>query len=228
MIEKDIKIEMAKWLYKNEKDSVVVPEVTVSNKYTVKFEKYVRADLFVVGNGISIYEIKSEKDNIKRLPHQISKYLQYANMVSVVVHEKFLNKLNIPDEVGIFVISNSGIKRLRVPEYREISIDSYLRYWWAIELKKAFKGFPGAYTLRQDEAEAKMKKEFTPSEIKALTIFRLKERYIKESKLIKELILSNRYDSLFPKRIIEQKLEVTPFLEIPFGVVKGITKPSFI
>ena len=63
--------------------------------------------------------------------------------------------------------------------------------------------------FRQDEAEAKMKKEFTPSEIKALTIFRLKERYIKESKLIKELILSNRYDSLFPKRIIEQKLEVT-------------------
>ena len=138
MNEKDIKIEVSKWLYKNEKHSVVVPEVTVSNKYTNKFEEYVRADLLALNGGISIYEIKSEKDNTSRLPHQISKYLQYANKVSVVIHEKFLKKLDIPNEVGIFVISGNDMEKLRDPEDREISVDSYLRYWWGVEFKKAF------------------------------------------------------------------------------------------
>lgn len=228
MNEKDIKIEVARWLYENEKHSVVVPEVTVSNKYTNKFEEYVRADLLALNGGISIYEIKSEKDNTSRLPHQISKYLQYANRVSVVVHEKFLKKLDIPNEVGIFVISGDNMEKLRAPEDREISIDSYLRYWWGIEFKKAFRGFVGASALRQGEAEAKMKKEFTPQEIKALTVFRLKERYAKEAGLIKELVLLKKYDELFPKRIIEKKPQVTPFLEIPLGIIKGITQPSFI
>ena len=228
MNEKDIKIEVARWLYENEKHSIVVPEVTVSNKYTNKFEEYVRADLLALNGGISIYEIKSEKDNIGRLPHQISKYLQYANRVSVVVHEKFLKKLDIPNEVGIFVISEGNMEKLRAPEDREIPIDSYLRYWWGIEFKKAFRGFAGASALRQGEAEAKMKKEFTPQEIKALTVFRLKERYAKEAGLIKELVLLKKYDELFPKRIIEKKLQVTPFLEIPLGIIKGITQPSFI
>ena len=228
MNEKDIKIEVARWLYENEKHSVVVPEVTVSNKYTNKFEEYVRADLLALNGGISIYEIKSEKDNISRLPHQISKYLQYANRVSVVVHEKFLKKLDIPNEVGIFVISEGNMEKLRAPEDREIPTDSYLRYWWGIEFKKAFRGFTGASALRQSEAETKMKKEFTPQEIKALTVFRLKERYAKEAGLIKELVLLKKYDELFPKRIIEKKLQITPFLEIPLGIIKGVTQPSFI
>nr|DAS03340.1 MAG TPA: DNA repair protein MmcB-like protein [Caudoviricetes sp.] len=228
MDEKDIKIEVAQWLYKNEKHSVVVPEVTVSNKYTNKFEEYVRADLLALNGGISIYEIKSEKDNTSRLPHQIYKYLQYANKVSVVIHEKFLKKLDIPNEVGIFVISGSSIEKLRDPQDREILVDSYLRYWWGVEFKKAFKGFAGASTLRQGQAEAKMKIEFTPQEIKALTVFRLKERYAKEARVIKELVLLKKYDELFPKRIIEKKIEVTPFLEIPFGILKGITQPTFI
>ena len=73
-----------------------------------------------------------------------------------------------------------------------------------------------------------MKKEFTPQEVKALTVFRLKERYAKEAKVIKELVSLKKYDELFPKRIIEKKLEVTPFLEIPFGILKGITQPTFI
>lgn len=123
MNEKDIKIEVARWLYENEKHSVVVPEVTVSNRYTNKFEEYVRADLLALNGGISIYEIKSEKDNTSRLPHQISKYLQYANRVSVVVHEKFLKKLDIPNEVGIFVISEGNMEKLRAPEDREIPTD---------------------------------------------------------------------------------------------------------
>lgn len=228
MTEKEIKIQVIDWLHKNEKHSVIVPEVTISNKNMDRSEEYVRADILALNGSISIYEIKSQKDTLDRLPHQISKYIQYANKVSVVIDEKFLNKLILPDGVGIYITSHSGIEKIKSPIEKEISIDSYLRYWWGIEFKKALRGFPKASNLWMSAAEKKFKDEFSHQEIRALTIFRLKERYLKESKNIKDLINRKKYDDLFPKRVYDKNIKVTPIVDIPFGVLKGVTEPRFI
>ncbi|QCD44936.1 sce7726 family protein [Campylobacter mucosalis] len=222
MLEKDIKIEILRYLYKSEKHSVLVPEVTVSNRYGNRYEKFVRADILALNGDISIYEIKSEKDTLARLPHQISKYMEYANKVSVVVDEKFLKKLSLPDEVGVFVVSGKKMEKLKSPTQKEISKDSYLRYWWGIEFKKAFKGFQNVCYDSIIKAENSIKAEFSLEEIKAFTLFRLKERYLSESELIKKLVEQKKYNELFPKRIIEKKLQVTPISQMPYGIVKGV------
>lgn len=227
MNEKDIKIQVIDWLHKNEKHAVIVPEVTLGDS----FYDRVRADVFALNGSISIYEIKSEKDTLDRLDNQIEKYTRYANKVSVIVDSKFLGKMTLPDSVGIYTIDNKKIEEIKEPKAQELSVDIYLKYWWGIEFKKALRGIPYASNLHLEAAMSKFKELFTDEEIKNLTLIRLKERYYKESNIIKELIKNKEYDKLMPKRVFEKEtknIKVTPIVNIPKGVLMGLPHKDFL
>jgi len=226
MNEKDIKIMLFKHLLKKEEQSIVVSEVTLGSSKYMNTKGAVRADIFHLNNhDISIYEIKSERDSLTRLPKQIEMYKKYANNVSVVIGSKFKNKINfLSDDIGIYTYNEKTITCIRKPKYKTISIDMYIDYWWSIELKKVFKGMKGSHSLSLDSGKQKLLSSLNNEQIKRLTIFRLKERYLRESETIKELILNKNLDTSFPKKVFDRHIQVTALKDIPFGVINNLLK----
>lgn len=223
MKEKEIKLKMIEILHKKEKDSVIVHEVTFGgNWYSNK--NAVRADLFVLGRDISAYEIKSEHDNLSRIDKQIKTYTKFANRVCVVVAKKFVNKLNLHEDIGIYIISNGEIKLRRKPKFREIEFDKYLDYLWSIELRGILKGVPYGSGLSKKASVERLCEILSKDEIKRLVFFRLKERFQDESNTL--LKLSNKSDTKtpLPKKEFKLDLKVTSLVDIPFGIIKGYKK----
>lgn len=225
MTEKEVKIKVIDWLHKHEKHSVIIPEVTFGNAVKMNTVKAVRADIFALNGDISIYEIKTEKDNLDRLPYQLELYTQYANRVSVVVAEKFLNNIQkLPEDIGIYIIYDKEIQKIRAPKSHSILTEKYLSYWWGIELKKLFRGLEGKSALHLTAALNELQKMLTAEEIKRLTLFRLKERYKRENDIIELALKNKKYDQLFPKKSFSKsELFVTPLKDIPFGILKGLS-----
>ncbi len=100
----------------------------------VKFPTF-RADIveFQEENGIKSligYEIKSDKDNLKRLKNQLDKYLIFFNYVVVLTTAKYLDEvihlLNMPEykRVGVMVCKLTDDKAyyniVRPAEFQEI------------------------------------------------------------------------------------------------------------
>lgn len=225
MNEKDIKIIVFEYLLKKEEQSVVVPEVTLGTSKYMNTKGAARADIFHINeHDISIFEIKSERDSLTRLPKQIEMYQKYANNVSVVIGSKFKNKIDfLSDDIGIYTYNEKIIKCIRKPRYKTINIDMYIDYWWSIELKKVFKGMKGSNSLSLGSGRQKLLSVLNNEQIKRLTVFRLKERYLRESEIIKELILNKNLDTSFPKKVFDRNMQVTALKDIPFGVINDLS-----
>lgn len=75
-----------------------------------------KADVVILNGTSTVYEIKSERDNLYRLDRQLHEYLRVFDRVQVITGEKHLSELerNIPREVGIQVLTN----RFQISEYR--------------------------------------------------------------------------------------------------------------
>jgi len=220
MKEKDVKIKIIEYLVKTEKHFIVIPEIGLGNN-SANARGLSRADIFAVNGYISIYEIKTENDTLKRLQSQLETYKKYANKVNVVVAEKFLKDMeNIDEEVGIFIIKkNNKIEKIRDAIFQDLPVESYLSYWWGSELKRLFKGCKKNNLLKYQEGIEKLKNLLTDKQIENLTLFRLKERYKEESDFIKNAIKEKKYELLFPKREYKKNIKVTPLKDIPFGVL---------
>lgn len=220
MKEKDIKIKIIEYLIKTEKHFIVVPEIGLGNN-SANSRGLSRADIFAVNGYISIYEIKTENDTLKRLQSQLETYKKYANKVNIVIAEKFLKDIkDIDKDIGIFVIrKNNKIEKLRDAVFQNIPIESYLSYWWGSELKKLFKGCKNSNLLKYQEGLEKLRNLLTDKQIENLTLFRLKERYQEESDFIKNAIKEKKYELLFPKREYKKNIKVTSLKDIPFGVI---------
>lgn len=220
MAEKDVKIKVINWLHKNEKHSAIVPEVTIGHT-GVSIRNAARADVFAVNGDISIYEIKTENDTLARLESQLYTYQKAANRVSVVVAEKFIDKLNIDDSIGIYAITSRSIKCIRKPVYKPIALDVLLDYWWGSELKEFLRGYAKQSELHQSAAIKLMQEMLNEMQISNVTLNMLYERYKKESEFIKEKLTCKEYEALFPKRKVVDFVETTSLKELPFGLVNA-------
>ena len=224
MNEKDIKIQVFEYLLKKKEDLVIVPEVTLGSLNYMNTKGAVRADIFCVNNDISIFEIKSDRDSLTRLPKQIEMYQKYANNVSVVIGSKFMHKIDfLSENIGIYTYNQKTIRCVRKPKYNTISMDIYLDYWWSKELKKVFRGVKGSHLLSLGSGQKKLSSILSEEQIKRLTLFRLKERYTHESETIKELILNKKLAKLFPRKLFEKNIQVTALKDIPFGVINDMS-----
>ena len=78
------------------------------NSKSIYFDEYpigdVRADIISINGHITVYEIKTEYDNTKRLANQLENYLQYFEYVYIICDEKKVSKIidMIPDDCGIY------------------------------------------------------------------------------------------------------------------------------
>jgi hypothetical protein len=89
-----------------------------------------RVDMAVVNGSLSGYEIKSEKDTLLRLPHQIEVYSKTLNLVTIVVGGTHLS--NVLEMVPIWwgvekVFSQDGevvFETVREPEINQ-QVDTY-------------------------------------------------------------------------------------------------------
>lgn len=206
-----------KLLEKIDEKQFIVPEVFIGKAI---------ADILVVNGDIHIYEIKSKSDSLNRLENQIIRYKECANKVTVVVDEKFVSKLeslSFMENVGIIAVDKKyKLRELKAAAYSAINKGSYFAYWAPIELRETLRGFPGWYKLSTYEANLKLEEILTEDEIRRLTLFRLREKYIHEFITRKELIKSKNYEEALKKRFDDaiSSLTITPLKYIPYHVFR--------
>lgn len=75
-----------------------------------------KADSVILNGTSSVYEIKSERDTLKRLDDQISSYRKVFATVNVIVAQKHLDEVvkSLPSDVGILTLT----ERYRISEFR--------------------------------------------------------------------------------------------------------------
>jgi hypothetical protein len=68
-----------------------------------------KADLVMLNGTSTVYEIKSELDNLERLASQIGDYSRMFDRIYVVTHASQLQQLQstVPDHIGVLVLSSS-------------------------------------------------------------------------------------------------------------------------
>lgn len=78
-----------------------------------------KADVVILNGTSTVYEIKSERDDLGRLERQLAEYLKVFQYVQVITGEKRLGALErlVPNEVGIQVLTG----RYTIQEHRSAS-----------------------------------------------------------------------------------------------------------
>lgn len=213
-----IKISLLKHIYKSTKGRyIAVPEVSLPNSV---------ADILVTNGDIHIYEIKSKTDSLVRLEKQINDYKKFAHKVTVVVDDKFVDKLetlDFMDGVGVISVNNRySLTHIRDSEKFEVGKNFYLAYWSPIELRESLRGFEKWYKYSSDEAYNKILELLTEEELRKVTLFRLKEKYIKEHLKRKDLMLIEKdyHKSLLARFKDLEQLIITPIKYLPAHVFR--------
>lgn len=82
------------------------------------------ADIVIINGRTSAYEIKTELDNLERLPHQIQSYSSLYDLVYIVSYSGLVNKLKdaLEGTAGIIAMDSNGIlKKIKPsPNYTHI------------------------------------------------------------------------------------------------------------
>lgn len=213
-----IKIELYKKIFSPEHNHsyIAVPEVSIAGNV---------ADILVTNGDIHVYEIKSKTDSLTRLPKQIETFKKYANKVTVVSHEKFISKLIEKDymtDVGIIAVNdNNKLTPIREAVERILPAANYFAYFNTTELRETLRGFQGWYKMTFLEAEEKILNILNNDEIRRLTLFRIKEKYSKESSKRHLLIKEKKYSEALLTRFEHMEgVNITPLREIPYCIFR--------
>lgn len=212
-----IKIQLYKYLEKHSGNTyLAVPEISIANNI---------ADILVCNENIHIFEIKSKTDSLKRLPNQISTFSKYANLVTIVAHEKFIQKImNDSNLNGIGIMSvndKNQLTNIQEPIFNEMPGPNYLAYFNTKELREVLRGMPKWYKFNFIEAEEKLLQLLTVDEIRRLTLFRIQEKYSQEFRIRQQYIKEKKYVEALTSRFLQDvNSEVTPLTEIPYKVFK--------
>lgn len=126
----DIRKEFIRRNLKFFKSTTFVNEMGINSKNIVDL-----AALDFNKNILYGFEIKSEADNLKRLPKQLSTYSTFFNIVYVVAHEKHTQQIFNFFEANPFtssmgyieVTSDLEFTELRKASYKEPRFDSFIR-----------------------------------------------------------------------------------------------------
>lgn len=145
-----------------------------------------RVDISVINGQLLGFEIKSDRDNLDRLPNQAKVYSRVFDLVTVIAGPKHVSKLTsiIPDYFGIMVAERDVTKGMSLivervaqpnPEQDAYAIASLL---WSMEAKAVLQqhGFKGLSKLRSWELARKIAESLTLEEVSACVRATLKKR----------------------------------------------------
>jgi hypothetical protein len=81
-----------------------------------------KADLAILNGTSTVYEIKSERDRLNRLPDQLDAYLKVFARVNVIAGANHVEQImqSVPDHVGVLVLS----KRMSISTVRAATEDT--------------------------------------------------------------------------------------------------------
>jgi hypothetical protein len=139
-------------------DTFVIDELGLKNGE-------VRADIAVLNGKFIGYEIKTDSDNLSRLPHQIIAYSEVFDEAYIVTGKKHLSSVleNIPKWWGVYIIeSNFGEYNFMKEREAEINLNkstySLAQLLWKDEVKEII-----TYTLN-----CKIKSQQTKTDLYSL------------------------------------------------------------
>lgn len=174
----------------SDESSLIIDELSV-------VDGAARVDIAVVNGKLHGYEIKSERDTLDRLPDQIFFYNMVFDKMTIVISEKFLDKIKtiIPEWWGIYVISNNKNKiKLKIEKKAKINKyvqkDALLTLLWKdemIEFLEKIEIKKGVRTKTKDVLTHLIIQNFSLKEIKDFTKNKLKSRNIQRAVLISQL-----------------------------------------
>lgn len=174
----------------SDESSLIIDELSV-------VDGAARVDIAVVNGKLHGYEIKSERDTLDRLPDQIFFYNMVFDKMTIVISEKFLDKIKtiIPEWWGIYVISNNKNKiKLKIEKKAKINKnvqkDALLTLLWKdemIEFLEKIEIKKGVRTKTKDVLTRLIIQNFSLKEIKDFIKNKLKSRNIQRAVLISRL-----------------------------------------
>ena len=188
--EKDLKMEVYKWLLKKNKEAVVIPEFSVGNRRA----DYISFDTKKIN--CTIVEIKSELDTFDRLAPQLEAYSFIANSVYLAIDKKQYDKLlskniNIPKHIGILVFDN--LRKIKLYEVKKVSKNEYIinnyfiSYLSYLDINNSFIGFKYSSKLSKEQKEKFIEQCIKKNALNRFAYDIVCNRHIKESDIRKEL-----------------------------------------
>jgi hypothetical protein len=163
-----------------DKETIVLDELGLQNGL-------VRADIAVLNGCMAGYEIKTEKDNLSRLPTQILAYSEIFDKAYIIAAERHLNKIMkiLPDWWGIYAISTTNDQSCEFDHIRKavqnVAKDSFsiARLLWKKEVSdiltnnfaESIKKNITKQTLYEMIAE-----RYTPNELSVIALKYMKQR----------------------------------------------------
>jgi hypothetical protein len=110
-----------------------------------------RADLMILGDTSTVYEVKTDLDQFVRLPAQLTNYCYHAEFVYVVVSEKrAVNALtHTPAHVGLMAVQDDGsvrVVRQATSNMNELKHEQLFRLLRAKETHQLIKDMPNFRT----------------------------------------------------------------------------------
>ncbi|WP_028975751.1 sce7726 family protein [Sporolactobacillus terrae] len=143
-----------------------------------------RLDIGRINGKSHAYEIKTELDNLEKLPKQLNDYLSTFEYIYVVIHPKHLKRvINIvPDNCGVVTYRFEGESckfsfRKKAEYNSSFNSDSQLNALTVKELNLLLKKYPELAKLDRIRKEQYIKHNFSKQEINAFFKKALKNRY---------------------------------------------------
>lgn len=119
--------------YKNDANSKVIDELGICQGASL-------VDIAVVNGSMWGWEIKSEKDNLKRLPLQMSYYNKVFDYITIVTNENHLNEIKeiVPKYWGVICVKKKKegfeLENLRKPKKnKNVDAFSLVQFLWKEE-----------------------------------------------------------------------------------------------
>lgn len=111
----DIRLAMLDYLRRNNKakDARIISEFGICDGFS-------RADIAVAGKELCGYEIKSDADDLARLPFQVDFYGKTFDKAAIVVGPQYINDIskNVPGWWGIYYAERKDDGRVDIKEVR--------------------------------------------------------------------------------------------------------------
>lgn len=155
-----------------------------------------RADLVMANGHLSGFEIKSELDNLDRLPGQLEAYSRLFEQVIVVSVSKHINKIKkiTPNHVGIWEYRDGKFIIIKKPgKFNKLSVESWLSHLSVNDLRKILKqenlkisGSRSEVIERLHSVKCKKLRSYTLELLKERFSSLLEER-LKQAELVKEV-----------------------------------------
>lgn len=161
-------------------DTFVVDELSLKNGL-------VRADIAVLNGQLVGYEIKTEKDNLKRLANQILVYNEVFDKAFIIVSEKHLIKASelLPDWWGIYIIRSKPNEKIHFKCARKAKINkiksslAIAKFLWkseAIALLHSYNGENIKQSTTKETLYNLIASTYDPTTLGQITLTYLKKR----------------------------------------------------